>query len=314
MAPRFRTPPPPPPRSLPLPRTNHPECDAVLNRRNGRVRQVSSVLLQTAWHSPSSPKDAERPTDSDKRSTVHARLSAKGASGKTEKWDWLRKGFSTEYFNGGKGILAVTPAAAIEQSNAHKNPGSHRVFRGRRTFDPTLCRIPGIKGLKNLGNTCFVNSVLQNISNLPPVRDYLLRDIQLTSSPSSTSISASSQTSQRGALTEELNKFVRKMWLLEGEPVLNPKTLFGELCSRVPRFGHRQQQDAVEALRYLFDGLDNEALKVEAARQTQNETEDESHDESSCTATLFAFLAVVPSALSSHAHAKLPGSAAALLN
>ena len=149
-----------------------------------------------------------------------------------------------------------------------KNSGK-KVHRGRRNFDPSLCRIPGIKGLKNLGNTCFVNSVLQNISNLPPVRDYFLSGLTVANSPSSkaTFQNGSVLISRKGIgpLTTEMADFIRKMWLQEEQPVLNPKSLFGELCSRVPRFGHRQQQDAVEALRYLLDGLDNEALKVEAA-------------------------------------------------
>ena len=76
--------------------------------------------------------------------------------------------------------------------------------------------------------------------------------------------SIATQSSGHGALTAEMADFVRNMWLQQDKPVLNPKSLFMELCSRVPRFGHRQQQDAVEALRYLLDGLDNEALKVEA--------------------------------------------------
>ena len=60
----------------------------------------------------------------------------------------------------------------------------------------------------------------------------------------------------------EVRNFIRSMWLAT-DVVLTPKHLFHELCKRVPRFGHRQQQDAVELLRYLFDGLDTEAMKDE---------------------------------------------------
>ena len=152
---------------------------------------------------------------------------------------------------------------AAKNGNYSSTSINSHMHRGRRTFDPTLSKIPGVKGLQNLGNTCFVNSVLQNISNLPPVRDYYLQALlQHQLQQPGITTNQLTETCCGGNLSSEMRHFVRTMWLTK-EPVLTPKNLFQELCKRVPRFGHRQQQDAVEALRYLFDGLDTEAMKEE---------------------------------------------------
>ena len=137
---------------------------------------------------------------------------------------------------------------------------SGRMFRGKRIFDPSLSRIRGLKGLKNLGNTCFVNSVLQNISNLPPVRDLVLQ-------MSPETLDKLAGCSHSSGLTYEMYEFVRSMWLANGA-VISPQKLFDRLCSSVPRLGSRRQQDAIEALRYIFDGLDQEAILREKKSST----------------------------------------------
>jgi len=184
-------------------------------------------------------------------------------------------------------VGSTSTTTSSSASSATKSSKSSHLHRGRRTFDPTLSKIPGVKGLKNLGNTCFVNSVLQNISNLPPVRDYYLQSFvpQTTDTTDTTDTTETKETKRiegRGALTIEVRNFIRSMWLAT-DVVLTPKHLFHELCKRVPRFGHRQQQDAVELLRYLFDGLDTEAMKDEQLETKintiQNDNDNNNNDE-----------------------------------
>ena len=39
------------------------------------------------------------------------------------------------------------------------------------------------------------------------------------------------------------------------------ENIFNVLCKNVPKFESKRQQDAVEALRYILDGIDMEASK-----------------------------------------------------
>ncbi|XP_022761902.1 ubiquitin carboxyl-terminal hydrolase 2 isoform X2 [Durio zibethinus] len=103
-----------------------------------------------------------------------------------------------------------------------------------------------VRGLVNLGNTCFFNSVMQNLLSLHRLRDYFLN------------LNAS-----MGQLTISLKKLFAETGLEMGlKNPINPKPFFGSICAKAPQFRGSQQHDSHELLRCLLDGLYMEELAL----------------------------------------------------
>ncbi|XP_046744207.1 ubiquitin carboxyl-terminal hydrolase 4-like isoform X3 [Diprion similis] len=113
----------------------------------------------------------------------------------------------------------------------------------------------GLNGLRNIGNTCFMNSVIQCLSNTRPLLEYLINEQYLADINTSTS-------SMKGALIKAFSQVIQELWEVGGEHVVNTTSLKSQIQRFAPRFMGYSQQDAQEFLRYLLEGLHEDVNRV----------------------------------------------------
>lgn len=103
-----------------------------------------------------------------------------------------------------------------------------------------------IRGMCNLGNTCFFNSAMQNLLAINSLRDYFFK-LDESVCP----------------LTAAMRKlFLETSNEVGSKSVINPRSLFGSLCTTAPQFRGYQQHDSHELLRCLLDGMSTEELSA----------------------------------------------------
>ncbi|XP_003923645.1 ubiquitin carboxyl-terminal hydrolase 2 isoform X1 [Saimiri boliviensis] len=112
----------------------------------------------------------------------------------------------------------------------------------------------GLAGLRNLGNTCFMNSILQCLSNTRELRDYCLQRLYVRDLHHSSNAHT--------ALVEEFAKLIQTIWTSSPNDVVSPSEFKTQIQRYAPRFVGYNQQDAQEFLRFLLDGLHNEVNRV----------------------------------------------------
>ncbi|XP_011612065.2 ubiquitin carboxyl-terminal hydrolase 4 isoform X1 [Takifugu rubripes] len=114
---------------------------------------------------------------------------------------------------------------------------------------------PGLCGLSNLGNTCFMNSALQCLSNASPLTEYFLNDQY------EAEINRENPLGMRGEIAEAYADLVKQMWLSRSSYVA-PRSFKTQVGRFAPQFSGYQQQDSQELLAFLLDGLHEDLNRV----------------------------------------------------
>lgn len=156
----------------------------------------------------------------------------------------------------------------------------------------------GVVGLKNLGNTCFLNSSLQCLSATIPLTDYFLgydyrRELN-SSNPLGTG----------GALATQYAELMKAMWLGPSQlqqqqsrkrvldarhngkvncqkktAVIKPSSFKAALETFAPQFVGCRQHDAQELLAYLLDGIHEDLNRIQQKPYIEDPDFDGSNDD-----------------------------------
>lgn len=120
-------------------------------------------------------------------------------------------------------------------------------LRKIREFSPQFSSCARITGLKNLGNTCFMNSVLQCLKNTKDFYEYLVSG--------NVQINIHSKFGSNGELTVELMELFKQMHHTSTYKHISPKDFKYAVSRHIPDFVDYKQQDAHEFLVRLLDRI-----------------------------------------------------------
>ncbi|XP_048453465.1 ubiquitin carboxyl-terminal hydrolase 45 isoform X2 [Rhincodon typus] len=145
----------------------------------------------------------------------------------------------------------------------HENSDSNETERRKHMINNVA--VP-VKGLCNLGNTCFFNAVMQNMA-----QTHMLSDLMHEMKEKGTKLKICPPTDSNldplmitlpspGSLTSAVYLFLHSMKEAGNGPLV-PRVLFSQLCQKAPRFRGYQQQDSQELLHYLLDAMQIEETK-----------------------------------------------------
>lgn len=123
---------------------------------------------------------------------------------------------------------------------------------------------PGVTGIRNHGNTCFINAVLQCISHTDVLAEYFVLDKYKIDMSRRNKLN-SKKFGTKGEVTEQLALLLKALWACQYTPEFS--TIFKQVVERHgPQYKGTQQHDALEFLQWLLDKV-HEDLNMASKRK-----------------------------------------------
>lgn len=142
--------------------------------------------------------------------------------------------------------------STYSSSSSYSNGGGYGSYRSNSRGKPA---VRGACGLSNLGNTCFMNSMLQCLSNCEPLTEYILSDRYTEE------ININNPLGMGGRMVEAYAGLMKEMWSGDFTSVV-PQRFKSTIGQYAPQFAGYQQQDSQELMNFLLDGLHEDLNRV----------------------------------------------------
>uniref|UniRef100_A0A671VE05 ubiquitinyl hydrolase 1 n=1 Tax=Sparus aurata TaxID=8175 RepID=A0A671VE05_SPAAU len=168
-----------------------------------------------------------------------------------------------------KSFLSQPKPTCMVQPMTHATPASNE--RHEEEEEKKVC-LPGFTGLVNLGNTCFMNSVIQSLSNTRELRDYF-HDRAFEAE-----INCNNPLGTGGRLAIGFAVLLRALW--KGtHHAFQPSKLKAIVASKASQFTGYAQHDAQEFMAFLLDGLHEDLNRIQNKPYTETVDSDGRLDE-----------------------------------
>lgn len=132
----------------------------------------------------------------------------------------------------------------------------YQLAKSNRRSKPKPAVEKGVTGLSNIGNTCFMNSALQCVSNTRPLTDYLMKDKHHYE------LNKTNPLGMKGHIAKRYGDLVHELWSGNSKSIA-PLKLRWTISKYAPRFNGFSQHDSQELLSFLLDGLHEDLNRVQ---------------------------------------------------